>query len=542
MNENTSDDAEGGHRASVLRIVEAMEAGSKAWFHTERQLIVAHDVDATSASELQAALTDHEFPDGTPLVDITRFSTDADVLDPLTAYVDSPEEWLVRTPDTLDFWTTVQSAYERGDTLVARQRIVERLTHDHALVPDAENTLHRYDPETGRYRSDGARFVRERLEAELGAFSTCDETEEILYKLRSQPALEEAAFGPAGKVCVENGVLDISTPQELTRIDHDPKRRFRTRLPIEYDPDASCPRFETFLEACVADDDLHTLQEYLGYLLFHPWGHPYGKALLVVGPTAAGKSTLLRVVEGLLGTNAVTHDPLERVATAEWTTSPGTIANVYDTVETLPERGDRLTQRLGGEPTKGHSTPPKHVFAGTHLPGFEPGTGRTSFLRRWLFVRLPNRVASDDREPNLADELLTEKSGILNWALDGYQRLRSNEGFSDERTVGAKRTLWRARRSPIDYFVHTHTTRESGTTEPTERVYAAYERFCAERGLAPRSRQAIIEHIRDAYGVATGQQNGDETRHTYQNLALCAEDAADGQHEATLSLPSTSPN
>lgn len=95
--------------------------------------------------------------------------------------------------------------------------------------------------------------------------------------------------------------------------DHAPEHCFRESLPVEYDADATCPRFRRFIQEMVDEDDISKIQEFVGYTVFHPWEMRYQKALMIVGPTAAGKSTFLDVLTAILGETNVSHLSLQQL-------------------------------------------------------------------------------------------------------------------------------------------------------------------------------------------------------------------------------------
>lgn len=110
---------------------------------------------------------------------------------------------------------------------------------------------------------------------------------------------------PPGLVNVRTGMLRIATG-ELEP--HDPAHLSRCQLPIDWDPTATCPTFDTWLtDRCgtQADDFLEAAG-----LMLCPW-IGQRRVVFLFGPARSGKSTLLRMLEALVGRHrsAVTlHD------------------------------------------------------------------------------------------------------------------------------------------------------------------------------------------------------------------------------------------
>lgn len=74
------------------------------------------------------------------------------------------------------------------------------------------------------------------------------------------------------------------------------------RLPISYEPDSASPdRWKQFLSELLEDDDILTLQEYLGYCLI---ATNRGQAmLLIIGKGGEGKSRISAVLQEMFGLN-----------------------------------------------------------------------------------------------------------------------------------------------------------------------------------------------------------------------------------------------
>jgi hypothetical protein len=77
---------------------------------------------------------------------------------------------------------------------------------------------------------------------------------------------------------VKNGLLDIRNMQLYP---HDPKYLSVIQLPVEWNPNAKCERWDQFIKEIVEEEDAKVLQEFVGYLLLRDCR--FQKALLLVG-------------------------------------------------------------------------------------------------------------------------------------------------------------------------------------------------------------------------------------------------------------------
>jgi putative DNA primase/helicase len=101
---------------------------------------------------------------------------------------------------------------------------------------------------------------------------------------------------------VQNGMIDLRTGE---LIPHDPDKFITRLLPVEYDPNATFDRWDTFLMEKVPDKDLRDyLQRAAGYTLTGDVSEE--KMFFLYGDTASGKSTLLEAIQAVLGPYATT--------------------------------------------------------------------------------------------------------------------------------------------------------------------------------------------------------------------------------------------
>lgn len=102
---------------------------------------------------------------------------------------------------------------------------------------------------------------------------------------------------------LQNGELHWSGSEWLLE-PHNREHYRTTQIPVIYDPDAKCPRFEKFLDEIFAPDDdakekSQSLLEMMGYsLMCHA---DYEKFIILIGSGANGKSVFLSVLEALIG-------------------------------------------------------------------------------------------------------------------------------------------------------------------------------------------------------------------------------------------------
>ena len=88
---------------------------------------------------------------------------------------------------------------------------------------------------------------------------------------------------------------------------HRPQLFSLTCLPFAYDPAATCPQWEAFLNYVLESDQkrIALLQEYFGYCLIP--GNKYQKFLMLEGVGGNGKGVTAAVLQEMLGASNVSN-------------------------------------------------------------------------------------------------------------------------------------------------------------------------------------------------------------------------------------------
>ena len=104
---------------------------------------------------------------------------------------------------------------------------------------------------------------------------------------------------------VANGMLDLSVMPSVLR-SHDPSFLSRQLCSIPYRPKAKCPRFlSDLLGPALSSEDIDLLRRFLGAMLLG--GNAAQRFLILYGGAARGKSTLVTLVEWIVGLDNVAH-------------------------------------------------------------------------------------------------------------------------------------------------------------------------------------------------------------------------------------------
>ena len=436
-------------------------------------------------------------------------------------------------PSVESGWRYIRSALrEASDADERREPRFEaamKLLDDHHFATLRENDqLYVYDDANGIYNDDGEAVVRSALTEGLKAQYNAHTMSETKDHIRGRTLVDEAEMGgPEGLIAASNCVIDLT---EQTSHDHSPEYHFLSRLGCEFDPDATAPRFTAFLNEVVpSDTERQKLQEFAGYTLMH-WALPYHKALFLVGPTASGKSTFLDTINAMLGEGTVaslTPQQLtgERFAGAEL---HGKWANIRNDIPaaTVKNTGE-FKEIIAGDPMKAErkrkdpfrfEPTAKHLYAANELPATE--TDDEAFYRRILLVPFPETIPIAERDKHLDDKLQSELPGVLNWAIEGLQRLMHNGGFTGDRSPGRTQDTWQKWSDSVSRFKDAAIDEDGDEEIAKSKLYAAYLEYCRQEGIPSDTQHSMTRGLKQE-GLADGRTyvDGEQVR-VFHNVGL----------------------
>jgi len=410
------------------------------------------------------------------------------------------------------------SVREQGpDITEIAKTVIQRAVF--ATLRDTEEVLFFQD---GIYHSGGEVRIKETVHSLLKGEESTRLCAEVIGKVERSTYIDRNEFYSlkrGHKIAVANGLLDLDT-YELSPFDS--KFYTMNKLPVAYNPHATCPKINKFHNEVIKPEDLSLLQEITGYLLWI-WGNPAQKATMFIGKGGNGKSTEIRLEIALIGKENISAISLHELEENRFAKAQlyGKMANFYADLSDRDLRSVGTFKAITGgdaiyaehKNQRGFSFIPnvKLVYS-CNSPPRVPRSEEDSvaFFRRWNMLEFPFQFEGKENENrNLLEELTSdpqEMSGYLNWALEGLKRLRANGfHFPTSQTAKEVQETYITLSDPYKSFSNHCIIVGPELTVVKDVLYQAFKKHCVKHGVSPVSRDSFFKNFKDLFNPGTIQ-------------------------------------
>ena len=317
-------------------------------------------------------------------------------------------------------------------------------------------------------------------------------------------------------VACANGLLDVGA---RVLEDHDPRFFNQTAVPFAYDAAAPAPEFWLdFLQTLWPGDpeSVEALQEWFGYVISGRLD--LHKILLLVGPTRGGKGAIARVLGALIGPENVAGPTLSSLATGfGLSTLIGKPLAVISDAR-LPDRGrggsqtvverllaisgeDRVdVDRKYRDPWTG-TLPSRFMVISNELPRL--GDASAAIAGRMVALQLSQSWLGRE-DTTLEPRLHRELPGILNWALDGLERLTESGRFTRPASTDEAMVALADLACPVGAFVRDCCERGEYEIDG-DALWKAWKEWAEDNGHGAGSKQMFGRDLRAAAPSRAGE-------------------------------------
>ena len=380
---------------------------------------------------------------------------------------------------------------------------------------------------------------------DLGVTPTQRIASEVRHSLKTRRSKTSVAWDSHGHLATRSGLVHDDGTVEVIQ----PSHLVTKQVSVAFDPAATCPQWEASLLECAGSQRVADMvQEVAGAALYLDKPKSMTRALVLVGPSNSGKTTVAEVLAGL-ASDRVLSPSLDMIESPHGTMpflrdDPWLLDEAFEvgrwhmsarvkqllSSDTLPinvKNGPVVTRRYRGP-----------VFWTTNYPPqFREIT--SAIANRVLIVEF-NRVFDPEDvtgvwgaaykagSGRLSSYFLeTEGPGILNWALAGWRRLRDRGYFSPPDETRAAIDSMREESNVVIGF-----TKDCVEVSPKRFIirtdfHAAFWSWWEETSGDDRNRpspRSIAKALRAVEGVGAGvaarRRVGPTSQRVYLGLSL----------------------
>ncbi|MCG9969949.1 phage/plasmid primase, P4 family [Pelotomaculum terephthalicicum JT] len=272
-------------------------------------------------------------------------------------------------------------------------------------------------------------------------------------------------------------------------------------IPHNYNPASKSDLVDTVLNniSCGDEKIRALLEEMAGSCMYRSNTLAGGKAFILTGIGANGKSTFLDMLKAMLGENNFSSLDLnelsEKFQNAELF---GKLANIGDDInsEYIPNvaifrklvTGERIQVQKKGQDPFEFNNYAKMMFSANNIPRMGGAKESYSIMRRLVIIPFNAKFTNDVEgyDPNIKYELRTQEAVeyLIQLGLKGLKRVLENKCYTSSKDVQEELNDFELRNNNIYAFVKECEAEDFRIeNEKTNEVYKHYLEFCINNGI-----------------------------------------------------------
>ena len=306
----------------------------------------------------------------------------------------------------------------------------------------------------------------------------------------------------------KNGIYDIVTD---TLLPFTPDIVITNKIPWDYVPGAYNETADKALNRTACNDQRirDVLEECIGACMYRSALLAGGKAFILTGEKANGKSTFLDMIKAMLGEDNIAALDLKEIGDRFSTQMIfGKLANIGDDISDDFLQGSQVAtfkkvvtgnrikaERKGVDPFD-FNPYCKMLFSANDIPRMKDKTG--AVMRRLVIVPFNARFTKND--PDFDEFIifrLTEQPAmeyLIQCGLKGLKRVLKNHEFTSSEKIEKQLEEYELENNPIKGFI-AETDEEEIIHQSTADVYRRYQVYCQETATTPMSKQVFSKQM-----------------------------------------------
>lgn len=325
---------------------------------------------------------------------------------------------------------------------------------------------------------------------------------------RIEPPCWLRGDGSAGLIPCTNGLVELATGRIIPST---PDFFTTYGITTTFDAEATCPEWLRFLASLdVSPDDIAALQEWFGYCLWPDTSQQ--KMLMLIGVKRSGKGTIARTISSILGRNNICGPSLgslagsfglqpllgkllaivgdarmsNRTDQAQIVESLLSISG-EDTISVHRKHKEALTVKMSA----------RMMLLSNEIPVIRDPSG--VLASRFIFIQLRKSFFGQE-DSRLEGKLFSERSGILNWAIEGWRRYIANGRLTVPSNSGEVEQDMMDLGSLAGAFIRHRCSMVTDAWIASDLLWEEYSYFCNQLGTRPPGDRMVF--FRDLNALA----------------------------------------
>ena len=340
---------------------------------------------------------------------------------------------------------------------------------------------------------------------------------------------DETPPSPPNFIAFRNGIYDVLDDNFFP---FSPDYVITNMIPWDWNPNAYFELTDQIMNNISVHDEAvrKLLEEMVGSCFYRSNALAGGKAFILTGTGANGKSTFLDMVKTLLGRHNLSVLDLKKLNDRFSTVMMfGKIANIGDdisdefVVDTAEFKkivtGQSIDAEHKGQPKFNFDPFCKLIFSANSIPRIGKGRDSGAILRRLAIVPFNAKFTSDspDYKPFIGEELKCQESMeyLIQLGLQGLKRVLETRQYTTNEAMQEELIEYEESNNPvIGFFREAENDEIKIEDEVTNVVYRRYNEWCLSNSLQPLSNGEFSKQVKKHFGfkIVDRRVNGKKCR------------------------------
>lgn len=323
--------------------------------------------------------------------------------------------------------------------------------------------------------------------------------------------------GPEGFLNFKNGMLNWRT---LELLPHNPNYYSTYQIQQDWNPKATCPTIDGFLDSVADPQTVKLLWEVAGIALYPRLG--FHKAVLLDGDGRNGKGTYLRLIEAVVPKSARSSLELQRIEADRFACAQlyGKVLNICGDIPDTSLSDTSKFKMITGEDEI--SAEYKHrdiftftsqatlIFSANELP--ETSDGTKGFFSRLLLIPFDKMSLEDDAiDRTLEPRMHQELEGFIVKAVMGLRDAKARGKFLPTARSDKALEAYKFAMDNIRNFSESCLVKSPSAVVDRLELYSHYRRFCETQELRPSAPKVFyrkVQKLNDKWLIARQVSGG----------------------------------